>query len=104
MKECKNFFLKNYTEYFSKNFCGRGIAASTCQVNEKCSQESQSIYYLYLKGDSGQGLIIQKKGKRKLIGIISNGYESCETVGEPELLTRVDDYLDFINETMSIFK
>lgn len=43
MKECKNFFtVNNYTEYIERNFCGRGIAASTCQVFNK-------QYFLHLE-------------------------------------------------------
>lgn len=58
----------------------RGIGASTCQ------------------GDSGQALVVHRKGKQKLVGIVSNGYESCEATGEPEMFTRVDGFLDFIDE------
>lgn len=63
--------------------CGRGIRASTCQ------------------GDSGQALVIFRKGKKKLVGIVSNGYESCEAMDEPEIFTRVDGYLEFIAETIN---
>jgi secreted trypsin-like serine protease len=44
--------------------------------------------------------VISRKGKKKLVGIVSNGYESCEAVGEPEIFTRVDGYLDFIQSTI----
>jgi secreted trypsin-like serine protease len=83
LKECQNFFTRNFTEYSSRIICGRGIRASTCQ------------------GDSGQALVIFMKGKKKLVGIVSNGYESCEVMGEPEIFTRVDGYLDFIAQTIN---
>lgn len=82
LKECQNFFLGNFTEYLDTKLCGRGIRASTCQ------------------GDSGQALVIYRKGKKKLLGIVSNGYESCEVMGEPEIFTRVDAYLEFIENTI----
>lgn len=63
--------------------CGRGIRASTCQ------------------GDSGQALVVFRKGKKRLVGIVSNGYESCEATGEPEIFTRVDGFLDFIAQTIN---
>lgn len=82
LKECRNFFQRDVAEIADKVICGRGIKASTCQ------------------GDSGQGLVVFRKGKKKLVGIVSNGYESCENVGEPEIFTRVDGYLEFIEETI----
>lgn len=84
LKDCQNFFMKNFTEYSGQVICGRGIRAATCE------------------GDSGQALVVFRKGKKKLVGIVSNGYESCETVGEPEIFTRVDGYLDFIEETIKL--
>lgn len=84
LRDCQNFFMKNFTEYSGQVICGRGIRAATCE------------------GDSGQALVVFRKGKKKLIGIVSNGYESCETVGEPEIFTRVDGYLDFIEETIKL--
>lgn len=83
LKECQNFFTCNFTEYSNQIICGRGIRASTCQ------------------GDSGQALVVYRKGKKKIIGIVSKGYESCETMGEPEIFTRVDGYLDFIAQTIN---
>lgn len=54
---------------------------------------------IFLKGDSGQGLVIYRKGKRKLIGIASKGLESCETI-EPEVFTRVDIFLEWIKDVI----
>lgn len=65
--------------------CGKGIGASSCQ------------------GDSGQGLIIYRRGEKKIIGVVSKGLESCETVNEPEVFTRVDKYLDFIKEIIKSY-
>lgn len=48
---------------------------------------------------SGQGLVIYRKGKRKLIGIASKGLETCEII-EPEVFTRVDIYLDWIEDVI----
>lgn len=45
--------------------------------------------------------MIFRKGKKKLVGIVSNGYESCEAMDEPEIFTRVDGYLEFIAETIN---
>ncbi|KAG5675129.1 hypothetical protein PVAND_005058 [Polypedilum vanderplanki] len=81
LKECRNLFLHNYTQYTSSSLCGRGIDASSCQ------------------GDSGQGLIIYKQGVKKIIGIVSKGFESCEII-EPEVFTRVDKFVDFIQEVI----
>ena len=53
-----------------------------------------------LTGDSGQALVVNRKGKKKIVGIVSNGYESCETMGEPEIFTRVDGCIRFIEETI----
>lgn len=54
----------------------------------------------FFTGDSGQALVVLRKGKKKLVGIVSNGYESCETMGEPEIFTRVDGYVEFIEKTI----
>jgi secreted trypsin-like serine protease len=52
-------------------------------------------------GDSGQALVVHRKGKKKVVGIVSNGYESCESaMGEPEIFTRVDGCIGFIEETI----
>jgi secreted trypsin-like serine protease len=51
-------------------------------------------------GDSGQALVVYRKGKKRIVGIVSNGYESCETMGEPEIFTRVDGCIEFIEETI----
>lgn len=65
--------------------CAKGIEASSCQ------------------GDSGQGLIIYRRGEKKIVGVVSKGLESCETVNEPEVFTRVDRYIDFIRNTMKTY-
>lgn len=83
LSECRNFFRFTYTKYTEKNICVRGVRASTCE------------------GDSGQALVIFRKGKRKIVGIVSSGYESCETLSEPEIFTRVDGHLDFVEQTMT---
>jgi secreted trypsin-like serine protease len=43
--------------------------------------------------------VIFRKGKRKLIGVASKGLESCETI-EPEVFTRVDNFLEWIEEVI----
>jgi chymotrypsin-like protease len=80
LRECQNLFLGNYTDY-SSCLCGKGIGASSCQ------------------GDSGQGLILYKQGVKKIIGIVSKGFESCEII-EPEVFTRVDKFMDFIESVI----
>ncbi|CAG9798384.1 unnamed protein product [Chironomus riparius] len=85
LRECQNLFLNNYTEYSSMCLCGKGIGASSCQ------------------GDSGQGLIIYRRGEKKIVGVVSKGLESCETINEPEVFTRVDKYLDFIQEIIKSY-
>jgi secreted trypsin-like serine protease len=44
---------------------------------------------------------VYRKGKKRIVGIVSNGYESCETMGEPEIFTRVDGCIGFIEETIN---
>lgn len=81
LSDCQNLFLNNFTLYTKTNICAKGINASSCE------------------GDSGQGLVIYRKGKRKLIGIASKGLESCETI-EPEVFTRVDIFLEWIEDVI----
>lgn len=82
LRECQNMLRNNFTDYVDRNLCARGIRASTCE------------------GDSGQALVVLRKSKKKLVGIVGSGFESCEAKNEPEIFTRVDGYLEFIEETI----
>jgi hypothetical protein len=66
-----------------KVFCAANPQRSTCQ------------------GDSG-GPIILTNGAPTLVGIISWGKKRCTGDGQPGVYTRVESYLDWINQAMKL--
>ncbi|OJH07403.1 MAG: peptidase [Alcanivorax borkumensis] len=51
------------------------------------------------RGDSGGPLVYGELGQQWLVGITSYGHERCATAGIPAVYTRVDRYLDWLEQT-----
>ena len=53
------------------------------------------------EGDSGGPLVVEVEGKKILIGITSYGSKGCDSPDFPGYFTKVSNFTDWINITMS---
>ena len=57
------------------------------------------VYYKCVQGDSGGPLMVQNKSHFVAIGVVSGGI-GCALPRLPGIYTRVNNYLDWISETL----
>ena len=53
------------------------------------------------QGDSGGGMICEVRGRQSVLGLTSWGY-GCGRPNRPGVYTKISDYLDWINEKMTL--
>ena len=88
-------------DYVSNSYC----ASQWSQLwdGQICAGEMDpaSLSQDTCRGDSGGPLIFSQDGQQWLVGITSYGHETCATRGIPAVYTRIDSYLDWLENATS---